>query len=126
MTKHVLYTAKDFTPEEAERGNVLYKYVVEQGLDICRLCNASEGELAKFDTCQDYRRWSRYDRYVDLLKLKGRQVITGVLPCCGNTLESEQPRKGEVWDSLTVCPFCGELIQRQADQDKLTFNQYNK
>lgn len=124
MTKHTLYTKDDFTPEEAERGNVLYKYVVEQGLGICRVCSASESDLIKFETCDDYRRWVRYDRYIDLLKAKQHPLVSGVLPCCGNTLETPKPQEGETWDSLTVCPFCGEIIQRQADQEKLTFNQY--
>lgn len=42
---HVLYTDKDFTVEEVQRGNHLAKMVVEWGLSVCKICGAAECEL---------------------------------------------------------------------------------
>ncbi len=42
---HTLYTKDDFTQEEIESENKLAVVVIEQGLDVCKVCGKYESEL---------------------------------------------------------------------------------
>jgi hypothetical protein len=52
---------------------------------------------------------AEHDAYMAHWKASGRRTLMYAAPCCGATIETTAPPKGETWDSLTICPHCGEM-----------------
>lgn len=59
--------------------------------------------------------------YIERAKAAGMRVITYTAPCCGAQVETTAPkRRGEQWDTLTVCPNCGTQGLKVVKRDGVT------
>lgn len=70
-TQHILYTEDDFTKEEIDNENRIWK-MVHDGLSVCKCCGAAEADVNEFETCEEFRLHQKKQRWYDeeLLKRK--------------------------------------------------------
>lgn len=57
--------------------------------------------------------------YLDRCRTGGARVLAFRTPCCGVTMETVVPKNGETWDSLTTCPYCGDLFMKISRREKV-------
>ena len=63
---------------------------------------------------------AKHNAYMFQWKASGRRTLAYTAPCCGATIETTAPPKGETWDSLATCPHCGELHFKVVTFDRAT------
>ncbi len=60
-----------------------------------------------------------YEKYIGGLRIAGERILDMSTPCCGKTLPVHVPsKKGETWDSMSLCPFCGDQYFGTKTRDK--------
>jgi hypothetical protein len=63
---------------------------------------------------------AQHNKYMTGYKTAGGASRTLTTPCCASELEVPVPKSvHEQWDSLMVCPFCGQLFMKVAWHDKV-------
>lgn len=45
--------------------------------------------------------------YIEKAKARGCKTAFYKTPCCGEPLEDRLAPKGKLWDTISVCPYCG-------------------
>lgn len=65
----------------------------------------------------DLRR--RHEAYMIAWRQSGKETRTYDTPCCGKELETTAPSNGETWDSLTTCPWCGDLHMKSVSRESV-------
>lgn len=59
-------------------------------------------------------------RYIKNAKAGGFHIKAFTTPCCQEELEAVVPEVPEVvWDTLTMCPYCGALFLKLATNEKV-------
>jgi hypothetical protein len=61
-----------------------------------------------------------YRAYIAAQKAKGTKLRKYRAPCCGGELEDIVPPRGQVWDSMMCCPYCGGSFFRVSTNTKVT------
>jgi hypothetical protein len=51
----------------------------------------------------------RHEEYMIAWRQSGKPTRNYETPCCGKEIETTAPSNDETWDSLTTCPWCGDL-----------------
>lgn len=54
----------------------------------------------------------KHKDYIRRARADDANIILYVTPCCGKDLETTAPKDSQVWDSLTSCPYCGQLFMK--------------
>lgn len=53
-----------------------------------------------------------YHAYNDRLRSEGKKLLGYKCPHCEAELETQRATRGDTWDTLATCPFCGGLYMR--------------
>lgn len=52
---------------------------------------------------------AEHETYIARIKDAGEPIIEYEPPCGCAAIETPAPPKGQVWDSLSTCPTCGDM-----------------
>ena len=64
----------------------------------------------------------RHLEYIEAVRAKGRRVLAYAPPCCGTVTETPVPHDSAMWETLTVCPHCGELGMKVVTRDTVAIH----
>lgn len=53
-----------------------------------------------------------HGKYMAKVRASGGTVVAYQTPCCKKELESQVPKDDATWDTLSTCPYCGELYMK--------------
>lgn len=61
----------------------------------------------------------KHDEFIAKAKESGAKTLTYRTPCCNKEVEDRVPPKGDVWDTMTVCPHCEKHFFKTATASKI-------
>lgn len=54
----------------------------------------------------------RYTEYNNRLKAQGIEMVAFDCPACKLSIETQPAPKGDVWDTLSECPYCNAMYMK--------------
>lgn len=62
----------------------------------------------------------QYQAFIARVKERGGKVLMFSCPHCHEDIETLAAPPGEVWDSITTCPFCDAMFVKYATHHSVT------
>ncbi|MBX9868181.1 MAG: hypothetical protein K2X63_00140 [Burkholderiaceae bacterium] len=62
----------------------------------------------------------QHEAFIARIKATGAKTLTYTAPCCGKSIEDRAAPKGDVWDTLAMCPHCGEKYMKVSTSTVIT------
>ncbi|OVZ94895.1 hypothetical protein CBW58_02140 [Yersinia frederiksenii] len=62
----------------------------------------------------------QYQAFIARVKERGRKVLKFSCPHCHEEIETPAAPQGDVWDSISTCPFCEGMFVKYVNHSSVT------
>lgn len=62
----------------------------------------------------------QYQAFIARVKERGGKVLMFSCPHCHEGIETPAPPQGDVWDSISTCPYCAAMFVKYVTHNSIT------